>query len=69
MDLICIDVEQYINITVGVKYSLAPRDIISNNSKENYWIIDDFGKIRKIDKKCFLTIEEWRDRQLCNIGL
>ena len=72
MELICVSNisnvgNKYINITVGNKYTLVESSI--DKGKNIYWIVDDFGSTRGIDRTCFLTIENWRELQFSKIGL
>lgn len=76
MELICISNRssignEYINITTGKKYTLLDTPHLNYLSRgyDFYWIVDDFGSTRGIDKTCFMTTQEWRDSQMFKIGI
>lgn len=66
MKLVCIDIKDYVNITLGKSYNLTPL-LISKLDNSIYWIKDDSGNVRGIDKKCFITLEEWRNNKIESI--
>jgi len=68
MKLICIDIKNYTNITLYKLYDFiyiktgaawCPTDL--------YWIKDDSGNVRGIDRNCFITLEEWRNNKIESI--
>ena len=52
MKLVCIDTKDYDN---------------GKDMQIHYWIIDDSGNVRGIDKKCFITLEEYRNNKIESI--
>ncbi len=80
MDVICIDssIDSYfkvedVKVTVGKVYSM---DMIINKDKDNvqldsalFWIKDDIGHHHLVKFGHFMTIEDYRDKQLNELGI
>jgi hypothetical protein len=59
----CIDDNTKINITAGKFYEV----IHQYSSNRKLVIVNDMGQVSRYDRYRFLTIEEYRERQLNNI--
>ena len=59
------DINQQGGIRYGISYDVVNRVTFSGGIK----IINDFGKQHTYKKSRFITLEEWREQQLNEIGL
>ncbi len=57
-------------LTYGKIYETVPgTSRIPSIDNYNYWIINDRGRKEYYSKDEFLTLEEWRKRQLNELGI
>ena len=69
-DVICVDVKDYRNITLGKTYSAKIRSVGDNPlDTETYWFYDDNHNYRGISKDCFKTLSEIRECKLKSLGI
>ena len=59
------DINQQGGIRYGISYDVVNRVTFSGGIK----IINDFGKQHTYKESRFITLEEWREQQLNEIGL
>ena len=59
------DINQQGGIRYGISYDVVNRVTFSGGIK----IINDFGKQHTYKESRFIALEEWRERQLNEIGL
>lgn len=68
--VICVDVKDYLNLTLGKTYYAKLRNFghlpLDSNT---YWFYDDNGHYRGIEKDCFKTLLEIRDEKLESLGI
>ena len=77
MKVICVNTKDYYNLTLNKWYELDLRDDDVTmtyrggvrRSSSCYYIIDNNGNVRGIEKECFMTLEEWRDNKLSKLGI
>lgn len=64
MRVVCIDNKNDTDLTIGKIYTNLSIGIHSN-----YWIKNDNGYISLYDNRLFITLEEWREKKLKEIGI
>ncbi len=73
MILVCINKGKIKNLTEGRKYTIVRENKgLHSNSDKNYhniWVINDAGIERHYSTKRFITISEWRNINLNQLGI
>ena len=67
MKVVCIKSDRNNKVTVGKTYDTMDINVIL--SKLNYYIEDDLGDRSLFDTRMFITLEEFREKRLKNLGI
>jgi len=67
MKVICIKSDRNNRVTVGKTYDTININVIL--SQLNYYIEDDLGDKVLFDTRLFITLEEFREKRLKNLGI
>ena len=73
MKLVCINKGRIKNLTEGKKYKVVRTNSgKQNNSDKEYnsiWVINDVGIEKHYSRKRFISVPEWRDNKLKELGI
>lgn len=67
MKVVCIKSDRNNKVTVGKTYDTMNINVIL--SKLNYYIEDDLGDRALFDTRMFITLEEFREKRLSELGI
>ena len=67
MKVVCIKSDRNNKVTVGKTYDTMDINVIL--SKLNYYIEDDLGDRALFDTRMFITLEEFREKRLSDLGI
>lgn len=67
MKVVCIKSDRNNKVTVGRAYDTMDINVIL--SKLNYYIEDDLGNKALFDTRLFITLEEFREQKLNDLGI
>jgi hypothetical protein len=67
MKVVCIKSDRNNKVTVGKTYDTININVIL--SQLNYYIEDDLGDKVLFDTRLFITLEEFREKRLKNLGI
>jgi len=67
MKVVCIKSDRNNKVTVGKTYDTMDINVIL--SKLNYYIEDDLGDRALFDTRMFITLEEFREKRLSELGI
>jgi hypothetical protein len=73
MKVVCINKGGIKSLTEGKKYKVVRTNSGKHNNSDkeynNIWVINDFGIERNYSIKRFISVPEWRDNRLKELGI
>ena len=73
MKLVCINKGRIKSLTEGKKYKVVRSNSGKHNNSDkeynNIWVINDVGVEKHYSRKRFISVPEWRDNKLNELGI